>query len=294
VSETKALIFGANGQDGFYLAVHCRLNGIEPFGVSRSGDWIRGDVADYEFVQTLVNELQPSYIFHLAANSTTRHDALFENHAAISTGTLNILEAVYRSKLPARIFLSGSGLQFVNSGKPINEGAEFEANSPYSVARIQSVYAARFYRTLGVQAYVGFLFHHDSPRRGPHHVSQKIAQAVARIENGSQETIEVGDVSVTKEWTFAGDIAAAMLTLVLQEKVIEAVIGSGETHSIQDWIQQCFAHAKMDWRGHVREISGFKSEYSRLVSDPKLMNSLGWKPTMSFSQLAAMMVDAAA
>lgn len=289
----SALIFGANGQDGFYLAEQCREQGITPVGVSRSGDWARGDVTDGECVQRLVKKHQPAYIFHLAANSTTRHEALFENHATIATGTLNILESVYRQKLQTRVFIAGSGLQFVNRGTPIDEEAPFDASSPYSVARIHSVYAARYYRTLGVKTYVGYLFHHDSPRRGPHHVSQKIALAAARIKKGSTEILEVGDMSVEKEYTFARDIARAMLVLVRQDAMHEAVLGSGVTYSIQDWVQECFAHVGLDWRKHVKEIAGFKSEYPRLVSAPALIKSLGWEPTVGISDLARMMVDAA-
>lgn len=289
----KALIFGANGQDGFYLAEQCRHRGIEPIGISRSGEWLRGDVADYGCVCALVENYEPSYIFHLAANSTTRHEALFDNHAAIATGTLNLLEAVHKSALKTRVFISGSGLQFQNTGASINEETPFDARSPYAVARIQSVYAARYYRRLGVQAYVGYLFHHDSPRRGPHHVSQTIARAAARIRNGSNEVVEVGDMSVEKEFTFAGDMTEAMLTLVSQEETYEAVLGSGETHSIREWVEGCFSYAGLDSHRHVKEIPGFRSEYPRLVSDPRRIFGLGWKPTVGFSQLAAMMVDAA-
>ncbi len=154
----NAIIFGANGQDGHYLSELCRSKGITPIGISRSGEFLAGDVADRNFVDRCIIEYKPRYIFHLAANSTTGHNALFENHHTISTGTLNILESVYVSKLPVRIFIAGSGVQFLNQGKPIDEDTPFEASSPYSVARIQSVYARRYYRTLGVQAYVDIFF----------------------------------------------------------------------------------------------------------------------------------------
>ena len=289
---STALIFGASGQDAHYLAQHCAAAGIAPVGVSRSagGDWIVGDVARRNQVEALVREHRPHYIFHLAANSTTRHDALFENHETISTGALNVLEAARTLAPEARVFLSGSGLQFRNEGRPIAETDPFEASSPYSVARVQSVYAARYYRRLGVRAYVGYLFHHDSPRRGAKHVSQLIAQAARRIAAGSGETLEWGDVSVRKEWAFAGDIAAGMLALVGQENVWEACIGTGEAYSIEQWLTQCFGLAGLDWKAHVRLKSGFRAEYPVLVSNPSTIRSLGWSPRVDLPALAAMMM----
>jgi len=145
----KALIFGVNGQDGFYLSDLLNRREIEVTGVSRSngsGQWTVGDVARTEQVEALIVEHQPDYIFHLAANSTTRHDALFENHATISTGTLAILDAVDRHVPKAKVLLAGSGLQFVNEGLPLNEESPLDHSSPYVVARNSSLFAARYFR----------------------------------------------------------------------------------------------------------------------------------------------------
>lgn len=286
----NALIFGANGQDGHYLAELCRQKKIEPIGISRSGDWVRGDVSRYDLVEQLIKEYSPTYIFHVAANSTTCHEALFENHATISTGTLNILEAARLHSPDSKIFIAGSGVQFENRGNPISETDNFEANSPYSVARIHSVYAARYFRALGMKVYVGYLFHHESPLRKPNHVSQMIAMAVKQIAEGSGEVIELGDISVEKEWTFAGDIAGGILTLVGQDEVSEAVIGSGIGYTIENWLEQCFGIIGKDWHDYVRLHPGFTPEYKRLVSNPKTINSLGWVPTMGLKDLAELMI----
>jgi len=286
----NALIFGANGQDGHYLSEVCKERGISPIGVSRSGDWIPADVSSYEQVRELIKKYAPSYIFHLAARSTTRHDALFENHETISTGTLNILESVKIHCPRAKVFIVGSGLQFVNTGKPISERDPFDASSPYAVARIQSVYAARYYRSLGLRVYVGYLFHHESPLRQPNHVSRKIALAAQRIAAGSNEKLELGDITVEKEWTFAGDVAEAMLTLVRQDAVFEATIGTGTAYSIKDWLEQCFGVIGKEWRDAVRLQEDFVAEYPRLVSDPATIRSLGWSPKVGFPELARMMM----
>jgi GDPmannose 4,6-dehydratase len=286
----KALVFGAGGQDGHYLDALLRQEGIEAVGVSRSGPWRRGDVAKRADVDDAIRALRPDYVFHLAARSTTHHEAGFENHETISTGTLNVLESAYRHAPDARVFITGSGVQFHNTGEPIDEASPFEASSPYAVARIQSVYAARYYRTLGLRTFVGYLFHHESPLRKPSHMSMRIALAAQRIARDGHGRLEIGDTSVVKEWTFAGDVVQAMLSLVRQDKVSEVVIGSGEGHSIAEWLERCFALADLSWRDHVDLVPGFAVEYGRLVSRPDKLRALGWSPAVSFAALAEMLM----
>ena len=287
----KAIIFGINGQDGYYLSKLLAGGNITVIGVSRSvGTWIRGDVAMHSFVEELVKKEQPDYIFHLAANSTTRHDALFENHETISTGTLNILESVYRHSKHSRVFLSGSGLQFVNRGKPISEKDEFYAGSPYCISRIQSTYAARYYRSLGLSVYVGYFFNHDSPLRSARHINQKIVMAARRIAAGSNEQIEIGDMSVKKEFSFAGDIARAILVLIQSNEIFEATLGNGKGYSIRDWLNTVFGYFNMGWESHIVPVPGFKSEYDILVSDPSTIFSMGWKPEVDIHKLAKLMI----
>ena len=287
----KALIFGANGQDGYYLTELLKQNGCDVIGVSRNGDFIHADVADYGTVQKLINDHKPEYIFHLAAASTTKHEALFKNHNAIVTGTLNILEAVYSSALQTKIFLSGSGLQFENKGEPIKETDPFNADSAYSMSRIQSVYAARYYRTLGLKTYVGYFFNHDSPRRTEKHMTKKISEAARRIGQGSNEKLEIGDMDVIKEYGYAGDIVEGIWTLVNQDKILEANISSGMGYAIKDWLQQCFSLVNKNWEDHVVLKKDFVPEYKKLVSDPSLIQSIGWQTKTSFEQLAKIMMQ---
>lgn len=288
----KILIFGANSQDGHYLAAACGRRGAEVLGVSRNGDWLHGDVASFEFVESLIRDHRPDLVVHLAACSTTRHEALFENHATIGTGALNIFEAVKRWAPDCKVFVTGSGLQFVNTGNPVSEHDQFDHTSAYVAVRNYSVFLARYYRTLGIRTYVGYLFHHESPLRKPNHVSQMIVQAVRRIAAGSEEVITLGDITVQKEWTFAGDIVEGIITLVEQEDVFEAVIGSGVAFSIENWLESCFALIGRDWRRNVRIREGFSPEYVKLVSDPRSINALGWRPKVGMGDLARMMLDA--
>ena len=286
----KAIIFGANGQDGFYLARLLEQKEIEVFGISRHGDGLIGDVADFQFVENVIKESQPDYIFHLAANSTTRHEALFDNHAAISTGSINILEAVNRHSRHSKVFLSGSAMQFKNDGVPIDENTAFAPTSPYSVSRIHSVFAARYYQTLGIKVYVGYFFNHDSPRRTDQHINQKIASAAKAIAAGSAEKLELGDITVKKEFNFAGDVVEAVWCLVNQNEVHEAVIGSGNAHSIEEWLDLCFESVGKDRRRYVVIKKDFTAEYRILVSKPDLIHSLGWQPKVDIKGLAELMM----
>jgi GDPmannose 4,6-dehydratase len=216
---------------------------------------------------------------------------LFENHETIGTGCLNILEAVKQHSPHSKVFLSGSGLQFLNTGIPINEETAFEANNAYAVERIHSVYAARYYRKLGLKVYVGYFFNHDSPFRSNRHVSKMITEAVQRIKAGSEEIIEIGDLTTKKEWGFAGDIVEAAWILVNQDELFEAVLGTGDAYSIEDWLIECFKQLQLSNHQYAASKNPFKSEYSILVSDPVKIKSLGWQPRVSFSQLAELMLN---
>ncbi|MEZ5003161.1 MAG: GDP-mannose 4,6-dehydratase [Chitinophagales bacterium] len=286
----KAIIFGSSGQDGYYLTQLLQTKKIQVIGVSRKNADVIGNIEDKDLVSELIKTHQPDYIFHLAANSTTRHDALWDNHAAISTGTLIILEAVKRFSLHSKVFLSGSALQFKNEGKPIDESAELVATSPYGVSRNQSLYAGRYYRSLGLKVYFGYFFNHDSPMRPNRHMAQKIASYCQSISKQT-EKLTIGAIDVKKEWTFAGDIVDAIWILVNQDKVYECILGSGKAYSIKDWIEICFNLINYDWNRYVVIEKGFVPEYDILVSDPKLLFSLGWLPKVDITELAKMMLQ---
>ncbi len=286
----KAIIFGANGQDGFYLTKLLQEKNVEVIAVSRSVGFLQTDISIFTEVGLLVKNTQPDFIFHLAANSTTRHDALFENHQTIATGTLNILEAVKKFSPHSKVFISGSGLQFLNTGNPIKETDPFVANDAYSISRIQSVYAARYFRSIGIKTYVGYFFNHDSPLRSERHVTKMISETAKRIAAGSNEKLEIGDMSVIKEWSFAGDVVNGIWLLVNQDNIFEANISSGEGHSIKEWIEECFGIINHDYRSYVIENKNFISSYKKLFSDNTLIISLGYQPKISFKDLANLMV----
>ncbi|TXT30687.1 MAG: NAD-dependent epimerase/dehydratase [Chitinophagaceae bacterium] len=288
----KALIFGVNGQDGHYLNQLLCQNGLEVIGISRHSGNVLGDVSDFDFVLKIVESTKPAYIFHLAATSTTNHKALFENHSSISTGTLNILEAVRLKSPYTKIFLAGSAMQFKNEGIPINENTQFESSSSYSAERIYSTYLARYYRQkFGLSIYIGFLFNHDSPLRGDNHINQLIVKTAVNIANGSSEKLIIGDFSVQKEFNYAGDIVSGIWKLVIQDDLFEVVIGSGTAHTIKTWIEYCFNKLGLNWIDHIEIDSRYVSEYKILISDPQKLKSIGWNPIKDIYQVADSMVE---
>jgi GDPmannose 4,6-dehydratase len=239
----------------------------------------------------LIKELKPDYIFHLAANSTTSHEAIFENHKSIATGSINIMESVKRNNILSKIFLSGSCLQFVNKGIPIKETDPFVANDIYSAERIYTVYAARYFRLLGLKTYIGYFFHHDSPFRPERHLNMSIVKAAKRIKYGSKELIEIGNPDIIKEYNHAYDIMKAIWILVNQEKVYETVVGCGIGYSINDWIDTCFRILGMSSNGHIRRKDNFKSDFSIMVSCPEKLKELGWRPDYNIEDLAKEMIS---
>jgi GDPmannose 4,6-dehydratase len=290
MKKLKALIFGVSGQDGFYLSSLLVEKGIEVIGSSRTQGVI-GDVGNLKFVESLIKDHSPDYIFHLAADSSTRHSLLFENHNSISIGTINILESSRIHSPESRIFLSGSAMQFQNIGNPIDESTPFAGTSPYSLARIHSTYAGRYYRnSFRMKIFTGFLFNHDSPLRSESHINQKIVKTVQRIKAGERIKLEIGNVEVRKEFNFAGDIAEAIWTLVNQDQILECVIGSGVSYPISKWIESCFSITELEWQDHVILLDDFVPEYQNLVSNPVLIKSIGWDPLTSFKDLAQRMM----
>ena len=287
----KAIIFGANGQDGQYLTLLLLKEKIQVIRITRSGDFLKTAVTSYDEVTALIQKEQPDFIFHLAANSTTKHDALFENHNTIATGTLNILEAVKEFSQHTKVFISGSGLQFLNNGNPIKETDPFAANDAYSISRIQSVYAARYFRSLGIKVYVGYFFNHDSPLRTERHVTKMISETVKRIAAGSNEKLKIGDMSVVKEWSYADDIVRGIWLLINQDKIFEANIGSGIGYSIKEWMEVCFKLVSLNMNENVEIKNDFVSSYKKLISDNSVIKSLGYQPEVSFSNFAKMMMD---
>jgi GDPmannose 4,6-dehydratase len=288
----KAIIFGSNGQDGFYLKQLLLDSKIEVVTFSRNNADFIGDISEYEIVFSLIEKFKPDYIFHFAATSTTKHNVILDNQKAIVNGTLNILESVRLVVPDCRIFISGSAMQFKNTGKPINEKTPFELSSAYSMQRWQSVLTSRYYiETFGLKIYIGYLFNHDSFLRSYSHINKKIVGFVNSISKGENGPFEIGNILVRKEFNYAGDIVNAIWQFVNQNNLTECVIGSGISYSIEDWVKICFELSDLDYRKYIKINDLFVPEYNELVSDPQLIKSIGWEPKCDINELAFKMLN---
>ncbi len=285
-----ALILGAAGQDGFYLEKLLTEAGLDVSCAARARQgYLPCDVGDFDQVLTLVKELCPNYLFHLAAVSSADHSALFPNQRAIADGTMHILEAVRQFAPLCRVFLAGSALQFKNCGNAIDENSPLSFSSAYAVQRNASVFMARYFRErFRLPVFVGYFFHHDSPRRSIQHMAQKIATAAKNASLGLDAKLEVQDWHFKKEWTYAGDAMEAAWRIVNQDNHYEVVIGSGKPYSIKEWAHECFSTVGKDYHNFITSRSDGPSE--TVVCNPSLLLSSGWRPRVSFSELASMMV----
>lgn len=287
-----AIIFGSNGQDGFYLYKLLKSKKITTILVSRNSDDIKGDISDFEFVKSLIKKYLPTYVFHFAATSSLSHEYIFQNHASITTGTINLLESILLYSRSTKVFISGSALQFENKNEPIDEDTRFETNSAYSVSRINSIYISRYYREkFGLNIYIGYLFNHDSPLRSTQYVNQKIVNAVLQIKARKLDNLLLYNIENRKEFSFAGDIVKAIWLFINQSTYHEIVIGSGRDYSIKDWARYCFEKYNLDWEQFVVIEKTYNHEPSVLVSNPKRIFEIGWRPLFSFSELADLMLS---
>lgn len=284
----KALIFGSSGQDGFYLNQILENLNIDVLCSSRSSGDIKGDVGNFDFVNKVINDFKPSYIFHLAATSSTLDNHIQENFNAIISGTFNILETSRRQSLETKVFISGSAFQFSNHNLPLNEKSSLNSNEFYSFARTKSLSLSRFYRRkYNIKIYFGFLFNHDSPLRNDNFFCKKIINLVKEKRYDHKTKINLGDLSYRKEFSYAKDIMEAVYLLVTQDKVFEAVIGSGTSYSLKDWVEACFQKEQKNFNDFI-EYKYFKNS-EILVSDPSLIKSLGWVPKVDFEGLVDLM-----
>jgi GDPmannose 4,6-dehydratase len=179
---------------------------------------------------------------------------------------------------------------------PQNEKTPFYPRSPYGVAKVYGHFITVNYReSYNLFACSGILFNHESPRRGLEFVTRKITHAVARIKLGLATELRLGNLQAKRDWGFAGDYVRAMWLMLQQEQAEDYVIGTGETHSVEEFVSIAFDHVKLDWRRHVVVDPQFyrPAEVDLLLADPaKAQRRLGWKPEVSFERLVKMMVDA--
>ncbi len=309
-----ALITGITGQDGSYLAELLLAKGYHVVGVVRRSsttpyeriahlvdriELASADLLDQTSLTDVVSATKPSEIYNLAAQSfvqaSWQQPVLTGEFTAL--GVTRMLEAMRKAAPEARFYQASSSEQF---GKvvetPQRESTPFYPRSPYGVAKVYGHWITVNYReSYNLFAVSGILFNHESPRRGLEFVTRKISDAVARIKLGMQREVRLGNIDARRDWGFAGDYVDAMWRMLQQDTPDDYVIGTGETYAVRDFLQIAFDSVGLDYREFVKQDERFfrPAEVDLLVADPsKAKRQLGWTPTVPFTQLVQMMVEA--
>ncbi len=313
-----ALITGVTGQDGSYLADFLLSKDYKVIGLQRrtvgsnedkqrnilhllhNQDFIieSGDVTDSSSLWRVINQHSPTEVYNLAAQSHVGESF----KSPISTteinaiGTLNILEAIRNINPDIRFYQASTSEMFGdNIVCPQSEGTRFSPVSPYAVSKMMAHNMVSVYRkSYEMHASSGILFNHESPRRGENFVTRKITKAAARIKLGLQDQLLLGNLEAQRDWGFAGDYVKAMWMMLQQESADDYVIATGTTHSVQQFLEFVFEHAGLNVAEHVGIDPRFyrPCEVPRLWGDPtKAQTALGWKPEVSFRDLAVMMYE---
>jgi GDPmannose 4,6-dehydratase len=316
----RALITGITGQDGSYLAELLLSKGYEVHGIIRRASTFNtsridhiyqdpnlpgarlflhhGDLSSGEWILNLIHSLVPDEIYHLAAQSHVKVSFDIPEYTGDITGlgTMRLLEAIRRSGAKSRFYQASSSEMFGAAPPPQCEATPFQPRSPYAVAKVYAHWMTRIYREgYGLYCANGILFNHESPRRGETFVTRKITRGVAAILAGREETLYLGNLEARRDWGYAPEYVEAMWRILQQDAAEDFVIGSGETHSVREFVEEAFAYAGLDWQKHVKTSERYLRplEVDVLIADPtKARTKLGWKSQIGFRDLVAIMVDA--
>lgn len=314
----KALICGISGQDGAYLARLLLDKGYQVYGTSRDAPGgsfanlvalgIRDRVTllsmtanDFGSTMQALAQVKPDEIYNLSGPSSVAlsFQQPLETMESSAVGTLNLLECIRIIELPTKLYHAGSSECYGNThGQPASESTPFQPRSPYAVAKAAACWAVANYReAYQLFACNGILFNHESPLRPERFVTRKIVAAASRIAAGSTEKLRLGDISVVRDWGWAPEYVEAMWLMLQQPKPEDFVIATGNSHSLEAFLEVAFAEAGLQWRDHVETDPAFLRPTELAVSraDPaKAARLLGWSARYAMPDVAAMMVRAEA
>jgi GDPmannose 4,6-dehydratase len=310
----RALVTGITGQDGSYLAEFLLGKGYEVHGIVRRASTRRferiehfehrvrlhdADLTDLASLLTVVEQVRPHEVYNLAAQSfvgASWQQPLVTTDVT-ATGCTRMLEAIRLVDPGIRFYQASSSEMFGKVAEtPQRETTPFHPRSPYGVAKVYAHYMTVNYReSHGLFACSGILFNHESPRRGIEFVTRKITDGVARIRAGLQGELALGNLAAKRDWGFAGDYVRAMWMMLQQDAPVDYVIGTGQTHSVRQFVEIAFARAGLDYRDHVVVDPKFfrPAEVDLLLADAsRARDELGWIPRVGFAELVETMVDA--
>ena len=310
----RALITGITGQDGSYLAEFLLDKGYEVYGIIRRASTerfariehlrnhlrlLQGDLLDQTSLLEALEESQPEEVYNLAAQSfvpTSWNQPVLTGEFT-GLGVTRILEAIRRFNPQIRFYQASSSEIFGKvKQSPQNEDAPLYPRSPYGVAKVYGHWITVNYReSYDLFACSGILFNHESPRRGREFVTRKISEGVARIKSGVSRELQLGNLDAKRDWGFAGDYVQAMWLMLQQEKPEDFVIGTGETHSVRDFVYEAFRYVGLHWQDYVRTDPRYlrPAEVDLLRADAsKAKRQLGWESRINFTELVHIMIDA--
>jgi GDPmannose 4,6-dehydratase len=332
MSKKTAFLTGITGQDGSYLAelllekgyeVHAILRRSSVFTTPRIDGILEhenlytyhGDLADSSNLHRLIGEINPQEIYNLGAQSHVGVSFEVPEYTAEVTGigTVRLLDAIRDSKVDCRFYQASTSELFggIPGTEPQSETTPFYPKSPYGAAKCYAYWVTVNYReAYGMFACNGILFNHESPRRGETFVTKKITQAVARIHQGRQDVLKLGNIDAKRDWGHARDYVRAMWLMLQADEARDYVIATGETHTVRDFVTAAFAETgvTLEWQGSgvdetATDMATGKvlvqidpkyfrpAEVELLLGDPsKAERELGWKREVSFKELVAGMV----
>jgi GDPmannose 4,6-dehydratase len=312
----KALICGVSGQDGAYLAKLLLEKGYLVCGTSRDAQvsafrnllrlGIREQVKveslalnDFRSVLQVLKKIEPDEIYNLAGQSSVglSFEQPVETLESIATGTLNLLEAIRFIGKPIKMYNAGSSECFGDIGdRAADENTPFRPRSPYAVAKATAFWEVANYReAYGIFACSGILFNHDSPLRPERFVTQKIVGGGCRIARGSKEKLNLGNISVQRDWGWAPEYVQAMHLMLQQDEPEDFVIATGETYSLQELVIEAFTCVGLNWQDHVVTDSSLLRPTELAVSrgnPAKAKQKLGWEAKYKMHDVVKMMVEA--
>ena len=313
MANRRALITGITGQDGSYLAELLLEKDYEVCGMVRRAstenfdriehlvgrvNLVQGDLLDQASLVSVLEEAQPHEVYNLAAQSfvptSWNQPVLTAEFTAV--GVTRLLDAIRRVDPSIRLYQASSSEMFGKVREmPQNELTPFYPRSPYGVAKVYGHFITVNYReSYDLFAVSGILFNHESPRRGLEFVTRKISDGVARIKLGLADELRLGNLDASRDWGYAGDYVLAMWQMLQAREPADYVVATGETHTVREFVDVAFAHAGLDPDRHVVVDPEFlrPAEVDHLVGDAsKARDELGWRPRVSFRELAELMVD---
>lgn len=318
--EKIALITGITGQDGSYLAEFLLSKGYEVHGIIRRVSTFNtyridhifvdphtpgakfflhyGDLSDSEQIVNIIYNIKPDEIYHLGAQSHVRVSFDMPEYTGNVTalGTTRILEAIRRSGNRVKFYQASSSEMFGDAPSPQNENTPFYPRSPYAVAKAYAYWMVVNYRGgYNFVACNGILFNHESPRRGETFVTRKITRGIVLILGKKQNYLYLGNLDAKRDWGYASEYVELMWKMLQSNKPEDFVIGTGEAHTVREFVEEAFSYAGLDWGKYVKIDSRYfrPTEVKELIADSaKAREKLGWCHKIKFKELVKIMVDA--